>query len=61
MGTLNKAEVIKENKKLKAKIRNLEDPAFFDDNLSSEENLNEDANFVPKFSNNTKRKSLLSS
>ena len=61
MGTLNKAELIKENKKLKAKIRNLEDPAFFDDNLSSEENLNEDADFVPKSPNNTKRKSLLSS
>ena len=58
MGRLMKKELVQENKKLTDKMRNLQDIDLFDNDVSSDENFQEDPNFVPPLPHLKKSKSL---
>ena len=47
MGRLMKKELVRENKKSTDKMLNLQDIDLFDNDVSSDENFQEDLNFVP--------------
>ena len=47
LGRLTKTELIQENKKLLAKMRNLQDIDIYDSDISSDDSFQQDPNFIP--------------
>lgn len=46
LGRLTKTELIQENKKLQAKMRNLQDIDIYDSDISSDDSFQQDPNFI---------------
>ena len=47
LGRLTKMELIQENKKLQAKMQNLQDIDLYDSDVSSDDNFQEEPSFIP--------------